>query len=279
MRRLFVPLLLLAAAAPTAGAQTSPPSAPPAPKVRTFTSYRTDDSDRAMLGIATGSSGRRDTLGLFIESITDGSPADKAGLEEGNRIASINGVNLKVAKEDAGEPDMAGAMTNRLIREMRKIKAGDEVTLQVWADGHYKTVKVKTVAAKELESKDDGGGFAYSFNGDAMEVGPRVNAIIQRDMPMIREQIQDQLPMIREQLRSEMPQIREELRNELPKIREEIRSEMPRVRADMENEMPRIRVDLGRDLPDAMAEMRRSMDKLRLEIPRMTMRVRHRVII
>lgn len=269
MRRLFVPLLLLAAAAPTAGAQSSPPSAPPAPRVRTFTSYRTDDSDRAMLGIATGSSGRRDTLGLFIESITDGSPADKAGLEEGNRIASINGVNLKVAKEDAGEPDMAGAMTNRLIREMRKIKAGDEVTLQVWADGHYKTVKVKTVAAKELESKDDSpGSFAYSMNGDMMDIGPRVNAIIQRDMPMIREQIQDQLP-----------QIREELRNELPKIREEIRSEMPRVRADMENEMPRIREDLGRDIPDAMAQMRRSMDKLRLEIPRMTMRVRHRVII
>src|SRR6185312_5411681 len=61
MRRLFVPLLLLAAAAPTAGAQSSPPSAPPAPRVRTFSSYRTDDSDRAMLGIATGSSGRRDT--------------------------------------------------------------------------------------------------------------------------------------------------------------------------------------------------------------------------
>lgn len=269
MRRLFVPLLLLSAAAPTAGAQSSPPSPPPAPRVRTFISNRTDDSGRAMLGIATGSSGRRDTLGLFIESITDGSPADKAGLEEGNRIASINGVNLKVAREDAGEPDMAGAMTNRLIREMRKIKAGDEVTLQVWADGHYKTVKVKTVAAKELESRDEGpDGFAYSFNGDAMDIGPRVNAIIQRDMPMIREQIQDQLP-----------QIREDLRNELPMIREEIRNDMPRVRADIESQMPRIREQLDLDLPRAMDEMHRSMDKLRLEIPRMTMRVRHRVII
>jgi predicted metalloprotease with PDZ domain len=103
-----------------------------------------------MLGISTGSSGKRDTLGLLIESITPGSPAEKAGLEEGNRIASMNGVSLKLAREDAGESDMSGTMTNRLVREMRKLKAGDEVTLEVWNAGRYRTVKVKTVAASDL---------------------------------------------------------------------------------------------------------------------------------
>jgi hypothetical protein len=106
-----------------------------------------------MLGISTGSSGKRDTLGVLIESVTPGSPADKAGLEEGNRIASINGVNLKLAREDAGESDMSGTMTNRLVREMRKLKAGDEATLEVWAGGRYKSVKVKTVAAGDLSSE------------------------------------------------------------------------------------------------------------------------------
>jgi hypothetical protein len=260
MRRLIAPMFLLVAVAPVAIAQ----SASPAPKARSFTWNSSENSDRAMLGISTGSSGRRDTLGLFIESITDGGPADKAGLEEGNRIASINGVNLKVAREDAGESDMSGAMTNRLIREMRKLKAGDEVTLQVWADGHYKTVKVKTIAAKELESKDDGAGdFAFAM----------------RDMPRIREQLQDELPRIREDLRSEMPQIRENIQNEMPRIREELRDEMPRVRAELDNAMPRIREQLDNQLPQAMDEMRRSMDRMRLEIPQLTMRVRHRVII
>jgi hypothetical protein len=256
MRRLILPMFLLAAAAPIAGAQSSGQSAP---RVRTYTLTRGDDSDRAMLGISTGSSGRRDTLGLFIESVTDGSPADKAGLEEGNRIASINGVNLKVAREDAGEPDMSGAMTNRLMREMRKIKAGDEVTLQVWSDGHYKTVKVKTVAAKELEGKDGGpDGFAYSMNGaDAMVIGPR----------------------IREELRNEMPRIRADIQNEMPRIREEIQAEMPRIRADIESAMPRMREQLDRDIPNAMDEVRRSLDSMRLELPRMTLRMRHRVII
>src|ERR1017187_7728158 len=148
MRRLILPMLLLAAVAPMAAARQS---VTVAPRARIFSSNRSaDDGDRAMLGIATGSSGKRDTLGLLIESITPGSPAEKAGLEEGNRIASMNGVSLKLAREDAGESDMSGTMTNRLVREMRKLKAGDEATLEVWNGGRYKTAKVKTVAASDL---------------------------------------------------------------------------------------------------------------------------------
>jgi len=244
MRQLILPVALLAAAVSTAEARQV---VTVAPRGRVATIRRGDD-DRPMLGIVTSAGTRRDTLGLLVESVTPGSPADKAGLEEGNRIASINGVNLKVAKEDAGEPDMNGAMTNRLIREMRKVKAGDEVTLQVWADGHYKTVKVKTVAAKDLESRDDGpGDFGYAMNG------------------MI---VSDALP-----------RVRAEVMNDMPRVRAEIERAMPRIREDIENEMPRIREDIGRDLPDAMDEVRRSMDRMRIEIPKLTMRIRHRVII
>lgn len=109
-----------------------------------------DMEDRAALGLSTGASGKRDTLGLLIESVTPNSPADKAGLLEGYRIASINGENLKLAPGDAGEPDMDGIMTRRLSRELGKVKAGDDVTLQVYADGAYKTMKVKTVALEDI---------------------------------------------------------------------------------------------------------------------------------
>lgn len=111
-----------------------------------------EDGDRAALGVTTRSTGERDTLGLLIERVTPDSPADKAGLQEGNRIASINGVNLRLAPADAGEPDMQGLMTRRLTRELRKVKPGDEVELRVYADGQYKTVRVKTVALEDLES-------------------------------------------------------------------------------------------------------------------------------
>ena len=124
----------------------------PAPRPTAMYSYTNRDGEpnRAMLGVTTGSSGKRDTLGVLVESVTSGSPADKAGIEEGNRIASINGVSLKLTREDAGDSDMAGAMTNRLSREMRKAKPGDDVTLQLWTGGAYKTIKIKTVSAEEL---------------------------------------------------------------------------------------------------------------------------------
>ncbi|MDP9121754.1 MAG: PDZ domain-containing protein, partial [Acidobacteriota bacterium] len=62
---------------------------------------------RAALGIAPMSTGTlRDTLGLLISSVTKGSPADKAGLEEGNRIAAINGINLRANAADIEDGEM-----------------------------------------------------------------------------------------------------------------------------------------------------------------------------
>ena len=115
------------------------------------TYYRSSSAeDRAALGVNTTSSGRRDTLGLLITSVVPGSPAEKAGLEEGNRIASINGVSLTLSRADAGEPDMNGLMTRRLVRELRKITPGQDADLRVYANGQTRTVKVKTVDAEEL---------------------------------------------------------------------------------------------------------------------------------
>ena len=149
MRQIILPIFLLAVSAQMAEARQT---VTVAPRARALTMARSsDDGDRAMLGISTGSSGKRDTLGLLIEAVTPGSPADKAGLEEGNRISAVNGVSLKLSREDAGEPDMSNTMTNRLVREMRKLKAGDDVTLEVWNGKSYKSVKVKTVAANDLE--------------------------------------------------------------------------------------------------------------------------------
>src|SRR6476469_8993659 len=114
---------------------------------------RYDDRDRAAIGISTSSGGMRDTLGLLISSVTAGGPADKAGIEEGNRIVSINGVSLRLSASDAGEGDMAEVVNRRLIRELEKAKAGDEVELRIWASGQTKSVKVKTVAMEDLPSR------------------------------------------------------------------------------------------------------------------------------
>ena len=113
-------------------------------------SFGEEDSDRAVIGITTSTGSRRDTLGVLISSVTAGSPAEKAGLEEGNRIASINGVNLKLAPADIDDYDMSSIMSRRLTRELGKLKAGDDVELRVYGSGQVRTVKVKTVAYDSL---------------------------------------------------------------------------------------------------------------------------------
>lgn len=109
------------------------------------------DSPRAVIGVSTsGSATARDTLGVLVASVRAGSPADKAGIEEGDRIASVNGVSLKLSPADVGEYEVAGMMTRRLTRELNKLKPGDEVELKVWASGQTKTVRVKTISPEDL---------------------------------------------------------------------------------------------------------------------------------
>jgi predicted metalloprotease with PDZ domain len=109
------------------------------------------DSPRAAIGLTTMvSTGVRDTLGLLVSSVVRNSPAEKAGIEEGNRIAMINGVNLKLAAADIGDPDMERLMGRRLTRELDKVNPGDDVELRVYVSGQTKTMKVKTVTPSSL---------------------------------------------------------------------------------------------------------------------------------
>ncbi len=149
MRTFLLGTLLLAAAATTAEARQVRTMTVPGGRV-TVRAASVEDADRPYLGITMGSGSKRDTLGILIESVTEGSPAEKAGLEEGNRIGAINGVSLKLSRDDVGEPEMANAMMNRLTRELRKAKIGDEVTLEVWNGSRYRTVKVKTASAEAV---------------------------------------------------------------------------------------------------------------------------------
>ncbi len=130
--------------------------------------------DRPMIGISTAVSGSRaDTLGLRIESVTKGSPAEKAGLKEGDRLQSVNGVSLRADRADAGEDETAGLLTRRLQREVQKVKAGEGVELRVLSDGQARTVRVVPVEAKALE-QDETGAMWRSARGDRAVVGMTV---------------------------------------------------------------------------------------------------------
>src|SRR5881394_200989 len=105
-KSLFIGVPLALALAGTAGAQAEARTyrIEPGGGARGFAfSTSSEDRDRAVIGISTGSGSARDTLGVLVSSVTAGGPADKSGVEEGSRIASVNGVNLKLAAVDVGD--------------------------------------------------------------------------------------------------------------------------------------------------------------------------------
>ena len=150
-RLLAASAAMIALTAP-AGAQArrAPPGEIAGTDGRNFV-WRSDDAPRAALGINTSMSGtRRDTLGLLITSIVRGGPAEKAGLEEGNRLAAVNGVNLRANAADIEDYESAGTLSRRLVRELEKVKPGDEVELRVYRDGRTQNMRVRTVSSDSL---------------------------------------------------------------------------------------------------------------------------------
>ena len=130
---------------------------------------RTDGEDRSALGFAVGSTAsHRDTLGVFVVSVADSTPAARAGVEEGNRIAAINGVNLRLAAADAGDSYLTSSKAQRLRREISQLKVGDDVTLRVYANGQFRDLHMKAARAGDLPR----GSRRSIFMGDAMEMMP-----------------------------------------------------------------------------------------------------------
>ena len=136
--------------------------------------YRIDaqPDHRAALGIGTSATGTlRDTLGLLITSITAGSPAEKAGLEEGNRLAAINSVSLRTSAADAEDGEMSSALTRRLTRELAKSKPGDDVSLSVYRDGRMQSVKVKAADSEVLFARGGTVRVARADRDDRAAIG------------------------------------------------------------------------------------------------------------
>ena len=113
-----------------------------------------EDQPRAVLGLSTGAStSARDTLGLLVTSVATNGPAERAGIQEGDRIASVNGVNLRLSPADAGDFDVGNAMSRRLTRELGKLRPGDDVDLRVYSEGRTRTVHIRTADSDSLYSR------------------------------------------------------------------------------------------------------------------------------
>jgi hypothetical protein len=162
--------------------------------------YRLDSAmaKRAALGLELRSTGtRRDTLGVFVEAVTPKGPAETAGIIEGDRIASINGVDLRTAAADVEDSYTNGLAAHRLTREVQKLTPGNRVTLRIYSGGRFRDVQV--TAGKASEVMRFGGRFDYYRfpASDAMLRFRSPGGMMMGPDRMFREEIE---PLVRERL-------------------------------------------------------------------------------
>jgi hypothetical protein len=165
---------------------------------------------RAALGLELRATGtRRDTLGVFVEAVTPKGPAETAGIVEGDRIASINGVDLRTAAGDVDDSYVNGLAAHRLGREVQKLAPGNRVNLRVYSGGRFRDVQVTAGKASDLmrfshfNFKVPGPGGMMEFNGPGgpdLMFGPEMMGPA---MPMMRQRIESSLPR-RIQIRTPM---------------------------------------------------------------------------
>jgi hypothetical protein len=117
---------------------------------------------RAAIGVSLSATGSpRDTIGVFVSRVTPKGPAENAGIIEGDRIVSINGVDLRVDAADAGDSYASGLPSRRLTREVQKLAPGATVNLRVWSGGRVRDVRVTAGRASDLRE----GSFGMLMDG------------------------------------------------------------------------------------------------------------------
>jgi hypothetical protein len=151
---------------------------------------------RAALGIELRSTGTpRDTLGVFVEGVTSKGPAETAGIVEGDRIAAINGVDLRTPAADIDDSYSNGLASHRLTREVEKLTPGSRVTLRVYSGGRFRDVQVVAGKATDVMRLDDhfrmgmpGGEGMMRFGGPEgiMLYAPDARMMRERIAPLIR---------------------------------------------------------------------------------------------
>jgi hypothetical protein len=226
--RVMIKALAMAAIgiAPALGAQskTPAPKKAPAPEREGCTTVdgrtecrltRTMFNDSALMkrpaiGVQLMPTGTaRDTLGVFISRVTPKGPAERAGIFEGDRIAAINGVDLRVNAADAGDSYAAELPQRRLSREVAKLSPGNVATLRVYSGGRIRDVQVTVGRAADLQESRTFGLLDGDGPNGAFRVMPgRALESLRELRSLPRMQLEEMsIPRIRmEQLeRSRMP--------------------------------------------------------------------------
>lgn len=149
----FTAALLALGAAPTvtrAQIRRMPPEIGAARRVRAPSDNDTPDP-RAVLGLVVSTSGTdRDTLGLLVTEVLRDGPAERAGIDEGNRLAEIDGVSLRIDPADIGRSGPGDAAMRRLSRTLGGLRDAAQARLRVYGGGRYRVVTLQLAGSPNV---------------------------------------------------------------------------------------------------------------------------------
>ncbi len=140
---------------------------------------------RARIGVSLGGD-RQDEyadVGAYVMDVQEDSPAEEAGIREGDVIVAVDGHRLLEPLDSELERriDEDGTLpVERLMSLAREWEAGDEVRITYLRDGRETTVTIE--AEKSLWDVRLG-----RMGGQLSEIGPR----LQRQMAPLRDQLRD----------------------------------------------------------------------------------------
>lgn len=203
---------------------------------------------RASLGMVLRTTGsKRDTLGLFVESVVADGPAEKAGIVEGDRIAEMNGVDLRVAAADLDDRYVANVSLHRLSRQVTKLTPGAKAELKVYSGGRYKTVTVTAAKSTDVYKNQPfemhwgrnfevapgemgQGAFAVIGGDDDDAAGVEGQVLATPDIQEMNDELHSQLLQQQRELQIELPKIEMQRQQILRNLRQ---VDMPRINAQV----------------------------------------------
>jgi PDZ domain len=149
-----------------------------------------DPDSRALLGIEVSMSGSiRDTLGVLVSAVASGSPADQAGLRERERIAEVNGMSLRVSREDVGSKDAEELVFRRLARELEALRPGDAVSMRVYGTSRPRTVTIRIpIEEPSARVRDDGSG-VLDIIASLRETQTRLHGLVSDETGAVRDSL------------------------------------------------------------------------------------------
>jgi S1-C subfamily serine protease len=118
---------------------------------------------RARLGVSVNVRAKEtDSIGAYINSVTPGGPAAKAGIRSGDVIVKLNGKSLVGGDRDASKDDSAPGL--RLIEMAAKLEPNDTIAVELRRGTARKTVSLVTGDEPAFRVEGPGRGFGYGMS-------------------------------------------------------------------------------------------------------------------